>query len=130
MQRKRSTVSTVARGLTKSPSSDDAEGYTPQRFKKGHAHTNPKRTVCSLFDFETTASKPQPPDELGDSNQQASVLTVLKDISTTLNDLVDRVQSTEKEIKSVKKKFKSGSVDSSASKAQICILNLSIKAYL
>ena len=91
VQRKRSTDSTVVRGLTKSPSSDDAEGYTPQRFKKGHVRTNPKRTVCSLFDFETTASKPQPLDELGDTNQQASVLTVLKDISTTLNDLEDRV---------------------------------------
>ena len=58
--KKRSTDSTLVCGLTKSPSSDDAEEYTPQRFKKGHARTNPKKIVRSLFDFETTASKPQP----------------------------------------------------------------------
>ena len=96
VHRKRSNDSTVICGLTKSPSSDDAVEYTPQRFKKGHARANPKKTVCSLFDFETAASKPQLTDELGDTNQQASVLMVLKDISTTLNNLVGRVQNTEK----------------------------------
>ena len=68
-------------GSTRSPSSDDAA----QQFKKSHTRTNPNKTVSSLFDFKTTASKPQPTDELGDNNQQASVLMVFKDISSTLN---------------------------------------------
>lgn len=65
------------------------------------------------------------------------MLKVFKDISSTLNNLVDRVQSTEKEIKSVKKKLRSGSVSSSDSpstkKAEITIPNIirvSVHVYL
>lgn len=121
----------------KSSLSDDVE-YTPQRKKgknKGCARTSPRKTVCSLFDFEAVTSKAH--DQLADANGQNPVLEVLKDISSTLNNLVDRVQSTEKEIKSVKKKLRSGSVSSSDSpstkKAEITIPNIirvSVHVYL
>lgn len=80
-----------------------------------------------MFDFDTSASKSKLPDELSDTDEQNPVLVVLKDISATLNSLVDRVQNTEKEIKSVKKKLSSGSAssrDSSTIKAHVTIPNL------
>ena len=133
MQRKSTINSAVAYNSRKGPS-DDAE-YTPQRIKKGHTRTSPRKTVCSLFDFETSTSKPQLTDEPSDTNEQNPVLVVLKDISKTLNNLVDHVQNTEKEIKSMKKKLNSGSAsssDSSTKKAQVTIPNLirvSVHAY-
>ena len=134
VQRKSTINSAVVCNSRKGPSSDDAE-YTPQRIKKGHTRTSPRKTVCSLFDFETSTSKPQLTDELSDTNEQNPVLAVLKDISKTLNNLVDHVQNTEKEIKSVKKRLNSGSAsssDSSTNKAQVTIPNLirvSVHAY-
>ena len=120
----------------KSSLSDDVE-YAPQRKRgknKGCARTSPRKTVCSLFDFEAVTSKAH--DQLADANGQNPVLEVLKDISSTLNNPVDRVQSTEKEIKSVKKKLRSGSVsssDSSSTKKEITIPNIirvSVHVYL
>ena len=77
----------------KNPSTKDSE-YTPQRSKSTCPAEGNEKSVCSIFDFETS-----------DDSQQNPILSALKDLSSTLNNLVNRVENTEKDIKIVKKRL-------------------------
>ena len=74
-----------------------------------------EKNVCNIFDFETS-----------DDSQQNPTLSALKDMSSTLNNLVNRVENTEKDIKIVKKRLGSSSPSSSShsSKTQMVIPNV------
>lgn len=112
-QRKTSTTS------RKSPSGDDSE-YTPQRNKKTSRKQliEHEKTVCSIFDFDK-------PDDASQQNPvENPILSALQDISSTLSNLVNRVENTEKDIKIVKKKLGSSSPSSSSDSSKTFIPNV------
>ena len=100
----------------KSPSTEDSE-YMPQRSKSTSRRQllENEKSFCSIFDFDTS-----------DDSQHNPILSALKDISSTLNNLVNRVENTEKDIKIVKKRLGSSSPSSSSdsSKTQMVIPNV------
>jgi len=94
-----------------------------------------QKRKCSIFDFTSSISDSEDISKWSkgdsvDGKSQTEVLLVLKDISTTLNTLMHRVESTEKEIKSVKSRIINASSPSSSSdsasskKVQIAVPNI------
>ena len=75
------------------------------------------KTKCSIFDFTSTGQDPGNASVEGDTADRPDIMCALKDISTTLNDLVNRVASTEKEIRSVKSTITHISSPSSSSES-------------
>ena len=80
----------------KSPSTEDSE-YTPQRSKSTSRRQllGNEKSICSIFDFETS-----------DDSQQNPILSALMGISSTLNNLVNRVENTEKDNIKIGARFK------------------------
>lgn len=88
-----------------------------------YASKSLQKRKCSIFDFTLDS------EDVSDGKKSTEVLLVLKDISESLNTLMDRVESTEKEIKLVKSRLvntsPSSSSDSmSSKKVQIDIPNI------
>lgn len=83
---------------------------TPKRFRMGAERSTSENRVTSRSEPVTQRSK-----KLTNGSQDGEVMSVLQEITGVLNTLVKRVESTEKEIKGVKIKLESSSMNSSTS---------------
>ena len=133
---KRERTDTFTRDLSSStPRRTKRKVVRPKQLSHGkYASKCVQKAKCTIFDFDSKNSVPVDvsKDNTADGKDQANVhvLSVLKDISSTLNTLVSRVENTEKEIRSVKSKMAHTSSPSSSSdsvsskKVQIDVPNI------